>query len=414
MYDAELELEAELEQLMAALEKSDLQSEAEEFAPADLIKGARDYAIVTNLISRGVRNENQLTDAVFFARHPERNGRRLSSTESPRIQEWIQIRDTVVRPTLERIGSVVSQPSQVAQPVQPLFLGVDTYGFDGNKFRDWAKAKAEASISFAFIRSNYGTFKDPIFKSEWAKIKSAGLTAGVYLFLRFPNPTADKQYGPCPPPEKQAQAVIDTIGNIGPGDYAPTLDVEFPGGRGVTGMSAQQCLDHVRAAWAVLKSYYGVAPIIYTSDRVWQEDLSNHAGQPLPAPDLVESPLWLAYYPFKKGPAVFDSRAARISPPVPRPWGDKTNWWFHQYQGDAVRLPGFATGNVDMNRFNALAKGASGDRVKWTQRRLGIAQSGIFDATMEAALGTFQRSQGLPVNPVVDPRTFAFLCWSNP
>jgi hypothetical protein len=42
----------------------------------------------------------------------------------------------------------------------------------------------------------------------------------------------------------------------------------------------------------VFKSYYKVAPMIYTSERVWREELSN-----LPAPDLTESPLWLKHYP---------------------------------------------------------------------------------------------------------------------
>ncbi len=109
MYKADLELEAELEEIMAVLEKSDLQSEAEQFAPADLIHGARDHAIVADLIARGVRDENRLTDAIFFARHPERNGRRLSSTESTLVQEWVQIRDQTVRPMLG-FGAVRQSP----------------------------------------------------------------------------------------------------------------------------------------------------------------------------------------------------------------------------------------------------------------------------------------------------------------
>ena len=65
-------------------------------------------------------------------------------------------------------------------------------------------------------------------------------------------------------------------------------------------MTAGQLLDGVREAWQTLRARYGVAPIIYTSARVWQEDLAN-----LPAPDLVESPLWLARYHFLKGPAIY-------------------------------------------------------------------------------------------------------------
>jgi peptidoglycan hydrolase-like protein with peptidoglycan-binding domain len=61
-----------------------------------------------------------------------------------------------------------------------------------------------------------------------------------------------------------------------------------------------------------------------------------------------------------------------------------------------------------------MTKGATGERVKWVQRRLGIAQTGAFDSVTEAALGTFQQRKGLVADLIVDPRTFAFLCWSNP
>jgi hypothetical protein len=53
--------------------------------------------------SRGVRDENGLTDMVFFARHPERQGRALSSNEQQLIQEWIGIRDRLVRPALRAV-----------------------------------------------------------------------------------------------------------------------------------------------------------------------------------------------------------------------------------------------------------------------------------------------------------------------
>jgi lysozyme len=291
------------------------------------------------------------------------------------------------------------------------FLGLDTFALDGNKVRDWVKAKEEGAISFAVFESNWGTFPARVFLREWPKIHEAGLVRGAYMFLRFPNPKNDRRYGPCPSPVDQAKTFIKTVGKLDQSDLPPSLDVEFPGdGRKITGLTARQCLDRVRAAWSVLKDFYGAAPIIYTSARVWHEDLNN-----LAAPDLVESPLWLAHYPYKvrlvarTGPEV-----GRLAPPlVPPPLGDPTNWWIHQYQGDALRLPGFATGNVDLNRFHACGRGAVGNQVKWVQRRLGIAQTGNFDATTEAGLRAFQHSKGIEATLMVDPRTFAFLCWSK-
>ena len=297
-------------------------------------------------------------------------------------------------------------PTASTHPESVIF-GLDTASIADNRNPNWPQARTEGLIHFAIIRSNWGVWEDSVFKRDWPIMKQAGIVRGAYLFLRFPHP---KHQMKAPDPVSQAKALIKTVGNLEPSDLPPTIDVEFPGSRRVTGMTARQCLDGVRAAWKVIKAYYGVAPIIYTSRRVWREDLDD-----LPAPDLAESPLWLARYPFKKGLAVRDARVSRLNPPpIPLPWGDATNWWIHQYQGDAIRLPGFPTGNVDMNRFNTMQRGAIGDRVKWVQRRLGIQQNGQFDDTMQRVLRTFQHKKGLISNGIIDPRTFAHLCWLNP
>jgi len=283
-----------------------------------------------------------------------------------------------------------------------MIFGIDSASVAGNSNPDWTKAKATAPISFALVRSNYGTTPDKAFARDWPRMKQAGLVRGAYLFLRFPRGKAVAS------PEAQAAAAIDTIGDLDDGDLPPTVDVEFPGkGRSETGLSAQECLDGVRAACAALADNYGVAPIIYTSARVWRDDLGN-----APADDLTESPLWLARYFFKPGPAVRDASAfesGKRNPAVPPPWGDADNWWIHQYQGDAVKLPGLPTGNVDMNRFNAALKGARGGRVRWLQRRLGIPENGRFDAVTESALRDFQDDNDLVSDGIVGPRTFAYL-----
>src|SRR5262249_47409417 len=103
--------------------------------------------------------------------------------------------------------------------------------------------------------------------------------------------------------------------------------------------------------------------------------------------------------------------AGRLDPPVPPPWGDATNWWVHQYQGDALGFPGFSS-TVDVNRFNPMVQGAAGDRVKWVQRRLGLAESGELDETMRKKVVAHQRAKGLTPDGIIGPRTFATLCWS--
>jgi len=306
--------------------------------------------------------------------------------------------------------AVPSKPKPTVDAPAPgeIAFGLDTASVGGNKNPNWTRAKSEGGISYAIIRGAWGTWKDPVFDRDWPKLQAAGIVRGAYLFLRFPH----HKYAACPSPAAQAKAFILAVGKLETKDLPPSLDVEFPGGRAETKMTARQCLDHVREAWKVLKDHYGVAPIIYTSARVWHEDLSD-----LAAPDLVESPLWLARYPFKKGTVVRDPKVfagGRHNPPVPPPWGDATNWWIHQYQGDALGLPGFPTGNIDMNRLNVTKPGIVGDRVRWVQRRLGVTVSGTFDAATTAALKSFQGKGGLPVVSSIDARTFASLCWSRP
>lgn len=53
-------------------------------------------------IVRGERDENKLTNMVFFARHPELGGRRIRKGETRLAQEWLAIRDRIVRPALTK------------------------------------------------------------------------------------------------------------------------------------------------------------------------------------------------------------------------------------------------------------------------------------------------------------------------
>ena len=358
-------------------------------------------------MATGVTDLNQLTDTLFYLLHPELRGKRIQPGQRDLAREWVQIRDRQVRPVLAGRGGSFAGGAAGPGSVRTSF-GIDTASVAGNKNPDWMRAKAEVPVDFAIIRANWGTAADSVFPRDWPKLKDARLVRGAYLFLRFPH----SKWGRPASPVAQAKAFIATVGDLGESDLPPALDVEFPGGRGETRMTARQLLDGVRDAWQTLRGHYGVAPILYTSARVWQEDLAN-----LPAPDLAESPLWLARYHFLKGPAVYGPRIfanGRLNPPVPPPWGDATNWWIHQYQGDAVRLPGFPTGNVDMNRFNTMTRGATGDRVRWVQRRLGTSPGGVFDAATDGALRAFQNKKAVGADGVIDPRTFAYLCWSNP
>jgi lysozyme len=351
----------------------------------------------------GVTDVNQLTDTLFYLLHPELRGRRIDPSQRDLAREWTEIRDRRVRPVLESRGRTPSGPS--AQPAGVrTFFGVDTADWE-NQNADWLRAKAQVPIDFAIIRASGGGAPDNYFRRTWPELKDAGLVRGAYLFLVFPRQGAWPSS-----PVTQARAFIKTVGNLDESDLAPALDVEADTWQN-TGMKPPQLLEGVRAAWKTLRDYYGAAPIIYTSRRVWIEVLGN-----LPAPDLAESPLWVKDYPYKlRTPAHYDPQpfaSGQLDPRMPAPWGDAASWWIHQYQGDALGLPGFSR-TVDMNRFNTTVSGASGDRVRWVQRRLGIPQSGAFDAATERELRAFQNKKGIDADGVINPRTFAYLSRST-
>lgn len=292
-------------------------------------------------------------------------------------------------------------------------LGIDFASIDGNRPPSWSVA-TDVGTSFVIVRGVYGRplqkggsiYVDPTLQYRDA-IRKAGMTYGAYLFLCYPK----IGWSPPPSPEQQAEVFCKNVPLERYRDFPPMLDVEFPGGRQITGFSAQEALDWTHRAWKVLKAHYGIAPGIYTSARVWKEDLDD-----LPAPIFTESPLWLA----KPWPWPIRTKA-RMMPPVgvrpnvPPPLGDATNYWIYQYQGDAVGFPGF-TSTVDVNRFHSISEPAKGDQVRWIQRRLGQCEGtpGLFDEVTAICVEDFQRCHGLKPDRIVGPKTFAALAWSNP
>jgi len=262
-----------------------------------------------------------------------------------------------------------------------MILGIDTAAVGGNNNPNWQKMKV-AGYTFAIIRATYGATKDKTFDRDWSNIKAAGITRGAYMFWRA---------------GMDAGAQVDAFCNIvylDDDDLPPVLDVEFTGGRKKTGKSIVELLDEIEHIVCRLKRAYGRTPMIYTSARVWKEDLGNKA----PAADVLECPLWLARY-----------TSVNVDPPVPPPWGDATNWWIHQYKGDAIGIEGFPTGNVDLNRFNPMMLGSKGDRVKRVQNRLCVKSDGIFGKNTDKALREFQKDRRLVPDGIIGPRTFAQL-----
>lgn len=71
---------------------------------ANFLRQGKEREAIRAAIATGRRNENQLSDMLFFHRHPERNGRLIQKNEpnfQSLSQEWLRIRDQIVRPELK-------------------------------------------------------------------------------------------------------------------------------------------------------------------------------------------------------------------------------------------------------------------------------------------------------------------------
>jgi GH25 family lysozyme M1 (1,4-beta-N-acetylmuramidase) len=270
--------------------------------------------------------------------------------------------------------------------------GLDYASVDGNGTPDLGRAwpSGKLKMGFLYVRAAWGTYQDPDMATGRDLATKERIPFGAYLFLRYP------ELGhPAPSPEEQAGAFASALGDKRPGEMPPVVDIEFPGKRGRvdTGMTAAQALDWAVRAVSYLEARYGCVGV-YTSERVWREDLGNAA-----APLLAGCPLWVKtpYWRGPRQPADWDHTG---DVPVPQPWHGAA--WIQQFQGDAIGVPGFR-GTVDLNRFLVATDNPVDPRHTWIAARL-----------KGKATADFQRSVGLQADGVIGPRTFAALCEVSP
>jgi lysozyme len=199
----------------------------------------------------------------------------------------------------------------------PTVAGVDVSEWQGGV--NWG-AVASAGYGFAIARISDGAYHiDGEFGANWPGIKNAGMVRGAYQFYEAgQDPTA------------QANVVIQSVGQLGPGDLPVTMDLES--GDGVPSVGEIQ-------TWVnVVVQGTGKNPMIYTSPGYWD---SYFGGQ------FASLPLWVADW----GPSC---------PDTPNGWG---NWQFWQW-ADSGNVPGI--GNCDQDVFNGsptdLGQVAGSDR----------------------------------------------------
>lgn len=291
-------------------------------------------------------------------------------------------------------------------------LGVDYASVDGNAKPDFTKAKV-AGARIMIPRAVYGRpvikgtsapFRDPVWARDKDAILAAGLQRSAYLFVCYPR---NGWY--TPNAETQAQAFIDYVGNdlsvSNSQNMVPMFDVE----EASDVLSSSEMFDWTLRVATVLRKHYGAWPGMYTSNRVWQENLKAHASG-----ILQNCPLWIAKpWPWPPRKPVHLDGAPGYNPTTIPQFGDTSNWLVYQYAGDATGMPGF-TSTTDTNRCNVVSKGAKGTIVRWIQARVGAVVDGDFGPATEAEVKKVQAEHRLVVDGIVGIATSSVLSWKRP
>ncbi len=202
-------------------------------------------------------------------------------------------------------------PTPPTTPLPDCHTGPVTPGIDVSYYQDtidWQRVQ-RAGIRFAFIRISDGaTIRDPMFDTNWAESRRAGLVRGAYQFFR-PDENVDAQ----------AELMIAAMQHIAHDDLPPVLDIEVDGGLAPAEVArrASRWIDRVRSA-------LDVEPIVYTGNDLWRSGGAEPLGS---------QPLWVAHY-------------TQNCPLVPPPW---THWTFWQHT-DRGSVPGI-DGPVDLDLF---------------------------------------------------------------
>ena len=265
--------------------------------------------------------------------------------------------------------------------------GIDTSNMAGNTQCRWEDVR-DAGYSFAVFRAtgwDGGPFVDRTYLREYERAKAVGLITGAYCI-----PNLSHTVGP------QVSAFCSHV-KLGSGDLPPVLDIE---GVRRNNVHPAVAIERTLEAADRLRQHYGVEFILYSSARLFREELLDH-------PDVRHLKgcwLWMVWW--RK--STHDGKYPE--PRVVTGLGEQRDWDIHQVSGTTRGIPGL-NGAVDRNRWHTMRQGQAGDRVAKVQRRLGVADDGLFGRQTGDALALFQIHRGLPPTGELDIATFARLAW---
>ncbi|WP_054815333.1 glycoside hydrolase family 25 protein [Nocardia arizonensis] len=216
------------------------------------------------------------------------------------------------------VGGILTATVPGAASASPSGPDVSSWQHIDGRLIDWFAVR-RAGYQFAMVKATEGlTYVNPYFVPDSVLMRAAGLARGTYHYAR-----------PQLPPEPQAAIYAATVlGQNGPLDLPPVLDLEQSGG-----LPPGALIDWTHRYLNAVRTLTGRMPIIYTYPNFWKSAMAN-------TDQFADYPLWIADY------------RGNDEPEVPGGW---STWTFWQTT-DSGTIPGIY-GRTDLNVYS----GAQGD-----------------------------------------------------
>ncbi|HEX2271407.1 MAG TPA: transglycosylase SLT domain-containing protein [Pyrinomonadaceae bacterium] len=134
-------------------------------------------------IQSGVTDQSQLTDLIFYARHPELVGVPLTRDQQLLLDEWNAISALLVHPTLNEVGNILGA-NVIGGELQPQEI-------------QWAfERAAQSPLNVDRTFGDSGRFDEVIFQSvQWCPGLSPAILKSLLAQESNFNPTVINQYG---------------------------------------------------------------------------------------------------------------------------------------------------------------------------------------------------------------------------
>ncbi|MEU2090784.1 glycoside hydrolase family 25 protein [Nocardia beijingensis] len=212
-------------------------------------------------------------------------------------------------------GVLVATLPATATPTGP---DVSSWQHTDGALIDWFAVK-RSGHDFAMVKATEGlNYINPYFVPDSLLMRAAGMARGTYHYAR-PN---------LPPEPQAALYAAVALGQNGPLDLPPVLDLEVTGG-----LAPAALIDWTRRYLNTVETLTGRVPIVYTYPVFWRTAMAD-------THEFAQYPLWIADY------------RGNAQPEVPGGW---STWTFWQTT-DSGAIPGIE-GRVDLNVYSG-AQGA--------------------------------------------------------